>query len=205
MSRGLSGVLLSAFDEDHIVTVVLVKLEFDSGTQRYHSGVGDITYLSETYIGVGDFGKIEPILEDRGVKMKGIMVALQGVDTTVVDLTNNESVQGRAATIYLAVYDHETAAITEGFELFSGYMDNVQMTRGTEATLSLSIESIMSQFDLPNVRRFTSEDHQERYPGDLFFNEMAYSNEARIVWGNNDYVYRGAISGGSSGGTDSYK
>ena len=87
MSRGLSGVLLSAFDQDHIVTVVLVKLEFDvadGGTQFYHTGAGNLDYLGETYTGVGDFGKIEPITEDKGIKMKGITLAFQGIDTTVI-------------------------------------------------------------------------------------------------------------------------
>jgi len=185
MSRGLSGVLLAAFGDNHMTTIVLVELDFSSGVQRYHTGVGDVTYLGDTYTGIGNLGNIEPILEDGGVKMKGIRVSLEGVDTTVVDLSVNEAIQGRDATIYLAVYDYDTADVTEGFEIFSGYMDTLEMSRGTDASLILSIESSMAKFDLPNIRRFTSEDHKERYPTDKFFDLMSYTNESQIVWGRN--------------------
>jgi hypothetical protein len=183
MSRQLSGTLLTAFSDDNTVAIFLVKLEFTSGTQRYHTGIGTITYLAETYTGVGNLGKIEPIVEDTGVKMKGIRIYLEGVDTTVIDLSADEPVQGRPASVFLCAYDYDTADIADGFEIFSGYMDTIEMSRGTSATMSLSIESIMSRFDLPNIRRFTSEDHQERYAGDLFFDFMPKSNEASLVWG----------------------
>lgn len=186
MSRGLSGVLLSKFNEDHIVSLLLVKLEFQSGTQYYSTGATSVLFEGNTYTGVGDFGHIEPVEEDKGIKMKGIRISLQGVDTTVIDLALNEAVQGRPAVVYLCVYDYDTASIVEGFELFSGYMDTVQMSRGEKGTLSLTVESIMTQFDLPNVRRFTSEDHKERYPTDKFFDVMSQSNEARIIWGANE-------------------
>lgn len=195
MSRGLSGTLTSLFADSHISVVLLVKLEFDSGTQRYFSGAGTIQYLSETYIGIGEFGQIEPILEDKGVKMKGIRLALQGVDTTIIDISVNEAIQGRKAAIFLCGYDTELAAITDGFEIFSGYMDTVEISRGTQASMILSIESIMAQFDLPNIRRFTSEDHKERYPGDKFFDLVSQTNELEIVWGN---------SAGNTGGTNGW-
>lgn len=185
MSRGISGTLLSHFDSDHIVSVVAVKLSFDSGTQRYHTGVGDLTYLSEVYIGVGTLIGIESILEDQGIKMKGIQISLQGVDTTVVDLTNNEDVQGRSAVLYLIAYNYETADVIDGFEIFSGTMDTFEISRGVNATMTLAIESVMSQFDLPSIRRMTDEDHQSRFPGDTFFDLMVKINESEINWGSN--------------------
>jgi len=120
-------------------------------------------------------------------------VSLQGVDTTVVDISVNEAIQGRSAVIYMAAYDYDTAGVTDAFEIFSGYMDTMEMSRGLDASLVLSIESIMTQFDLPNVRRFTSEDHKENYPTDKFFDLMPYTNEAEITWGKN--------KGGSGGGS----
>lgn len=185
MSRGISGTLLSHFNSDHIVSVVAVKLSFDSGTQRYHTGVGDLTYLSEVYIGVGTLIGIEAILEDQGIKMKGIQLSLQAVDTTVIDLTSNEDIQGRTAVLYLIAYDYETADVVDGFEIFSGSMDTFEISRGKEASMTLSVESIMSQFDLPSIRRMTDEDHQSRFPGDTFFDMMSKVNEAEIVWGSN--------------------
>jgi len=185
MSRGLSGILLAAFGDNHVITIVLIELDFSSGMQRYHSGVGVISYGGNDYTGVGSFGNIEPIVEDNGVKMKGIRVSLQGVDTTVADLSVNEAIQGRSAVIHMAAYDYDTAGVTDAFEIFSGYMDTMELTRGTSATMTLSIESIMTQFDLPNIRRFSSEDHKERYPTDEFFDLMPVINEAEISWGNN--------------------
>ena len=200
MSRGLSGALEGLFAENHISTVILVKLEFDSGTQRYFSGSGTLSYLGEDYLGTGEFGRMEPVLEDKGVKMKGIRLALQGVDTTVIDLTLNEAIQGRPASVSICSYDIELAAITEGFEIFSGYMDTIEMSRGSNASMVITIESIMSQFDLPNVRRFTSEDHKERYPTDSFFDFMPKTSEATIDWGSN--TSGGQINGGSTGNSD---
>jgi len=200
MSRGLSGVLNAAYGEDHIMSLVLVKLEFNplfTGTQYYHSGIGDIDYLGDTYTGVGDFSRIEPIVEDLGIKMKGCRIGLQGIDTTVVDLSANEAIQGRPATIFICVYDQESASITEGFEIFSGIMDTFEMVRGEQGSMSLSVESIMYQFDLPNMRRFTGEDHKSRYPNDEFFDHIDAINEVDITWGSN------ATSGGGVGGAGS--
>lgn len=195
MSRGLSGTLLAHFAGDHIVSIVMIELNFDSGVQRYHSGIGDITYRTFTYTGIGTLGKVEPILEDQGIKMKGVRVSLQNVDTTVIDLTNNEDIQGRAARIDIAAYDYETADIIEGFEIFSGLMDTAEITRGIEAAMVLSIESIMSQFDLPNIRRFTDEDHKTRHPNDEFYSLMVTTNETTIDWGSHQDE-KGKHSGG---------
>jgi len=200
MSRGLSGALLTHFSADHIISIVLIELSFDSGTQRYHTGIGDITYRTFTYVGIGTLGQIEPILEDQGIKMKGVRVALQGVDTTVIDLTSNEDIQGRAARIDVAAYDYETATIIDGFEIFSGTMDTSEITRGENASLVLTLESIMSQFDLPNVRRFTDEDHKTRHPNDEFFSLLVTINEQQIVWGAQQDDTSGVPGGGGGRG-----
>ncbi len=184
MSRGLLGSLASALQQESILVSFFVKLEFDSGVQRYHSGIGDVTLNSEVYKGVGELGKIDAISEDSDLAMKGIKIQLSGIDTTKVDLTISESIRGRLATLYAGVVDPETMTCSDYVEMFIGYMDSVQYVRSSEkGSMVLSVESIMTQFDLPAIRRATNEDHQDRYPGDTFYEHTGNSANSTIVWG----------------------
>jgi hypothetical protein len=184
MSRGILGGLEAALASPSVTLCLFVKLEFTSGTQRYHSGIGSVTLNSESYIGVGELGAIEAVREDSRLSMKGIKIQLSGVDTTKVDLSINESIRGRNATLYLGTVDPETAVCNDYVEIFSGYMDSVQYVRSeTEGAMSLAVESIMTQFDLPSVRRATNEDHQERYPGDKFFEYVRRVANTTLIWG----------------------
>jgi hypothetical protein len=79
MSRNLDTSLAAALSNNLIQPVVLAVLTFVSGTMYVWSGVGNLVYNGNTYLGVGLLGKISAISENSDVKADGMDITLSGI------------------------------------------------------------------------------------------------------------------------------
>jgi hypothetical protein len=68
--------------------------------------------------------------------------------------------------------------------LFDGRMDMVEVTDGGRiATIALAAENRLRDLERPRLRRYTSQDQQSEYPGDLGFDFVPELQELEIRWG----------------------
>lgn len=79
MSRNLDGSLSAALSNKVIAPVILAALTLNSGVLYIWSGVGNLVYAGNTYLGVGMLGKISPISEGSGVTADGMSITLSGI------------------------------------------------------------------------------------------------------------------------------
>jgi hypothetical protein len=79
VSRNLDSTLVAALSNQVISPVVLASLTFKSGPIYVWTGVGNLVFNGNTYVGVGQFGRISPISEGSDVKADGIEVILSGI------------------------------------------------------------------------------------------------------------------------------
>ena len=79
MSRNLDTSLAAALSASSISPVVLAALTFVSGVMYVWSGVGNLVFNGNTYVGVGMLGKISPISESSDVRADGLEITLSGI------------------------------------------------------------------------------------------------------------------------------
>ena len=90
MARSLTAAAKNSAQASVVRPVVLVKMQFDSGAMRVWSGRGDITFNSEVYGGVGDFGKIGAVEEGVEQRAFGIALTLSGIPASTISLALGE-------------------------------------------------------------------------------------------------------------------
>jgi len=79
VSRSLDTSLAAALSNANIQPVILAALTFVSGVVYVWSGVGDLVWNDNTYLGVGALGNISAIHEGTSVQADGMTVTLSGL------------------------------------------------------------------------------------------------------------------------------
>lgn len=183
-----------------------VDLLFDSPNQIYMwSGLGDLSLGGNTYTGVGDLLQISEMQESSDIAAYGATLTLSGIPTSTVDLALAEPYQGRKALVKFGIRGGPSGpllteageailteagellliedAITTGMTIFSGEMDQMVINYGPETvSISLAVESRLVNLRNPRIRRYTDEDHQARYPGDVAFGFVTRLQNESLEW-----------------------
>ena len=90
----------------------------------------------------------------------------------------------RNASIYLGLFDANKSVVSDVYTLFKGKMYIMKIDEGAEtASITLNIENRLIVFDRPKERRFTHEDQQNRFAGDLGFEFVPDLQDKEIIWG----------------------
>ena len=164
--------------------IALIKLTFDSGATRVWSGRGDITWGGETYAGVGDLGKISAVEEGVDDKALGIALELTGIPGAMISLALGEDVQGRSCHVWVSFLDASYALVADPVLVFQGRMDTMDVKLGETATVSVTAQSKLIDWDRPAGLLYTDAAQRGLFAGDKgleFVTDAAGDRE--IVWG----------------------
>lgn len=203
MSRTLSSGMQTAATAEVVRPIVLVQCDFDSGALNLWNGIGDLTVSGVTYVGGGTLLNISSMKESADLAANGMTVTLSGVMEPLISKARNEPYQGRELVIRLGAMDASNSVISTPVIIFSGFMDTMVIQDGAEtATISVSVENRLIEFQRSRIRRYTAEDQKIDYPDDKGLEFVAEISEKEIVWGS-ESVGSGAGGGGPGGGPDS--
>jgi len=183
MSRDLTAGMQTAIAAETVRPVALVKITLDTDTILVHSGVGDIVFNGDTYLGVGNFGDITEIKESESIAPTQVSVSLSGIPPEYLSFAMDEDYQGREAFIYKALLDENHDLIADPVLAFRGRCDYSDIQLGATATVQLTIQSRLADWNRPKIRRYSHEDQQLDYPGDLSLEFVPQMVEKPIVWG----------------------
>jgi hypothetical protein len=161
----------------------MARLDFASGIVAANTGVSTIPFGGDDYLGVGTFGDVSPVSESVASKPYSISLTLSGVPAALISVTLNEQYQGRDAKIFLAMLDSEHQLIADPVLLFRGRIDTMDMVIGETATISMTVQSRMADWDKPRVRRYNHEDQIVNHPTDKGFEFTPQMVERTLVWG----------------------
>jgi len=188
MSRGLSASNLTAIAAPHVRPLVFVKLEFDAGTEYVHNGVGTYPWGSQTWTGIGALGQIGDLEEGLDLSPYAVTMTLNALDAELIAIAEGESVFNRPATVYIGLLDENGVLVADPQHRWSGPMDHITIRLGGEDALALLSENELRFFDQANGSRYTDEDLQGQYSGDLFFNLLDQMLDASVAWGIDSYA-----------------
>jgi hypothetical protein len=177
--------------------IVLVQCDFDSGALNLWNGIGDLTVSGTTYVGGGTLLSISSMKESADLAANGMTVTLSGVMEPLISKARDEPYQGRELVIRLGAMDASNSVISTPVIIFSGFMDTMVIQDGAEtATISVSVENRLIEFQRSRIRRYTAEDQKIDYPDDKGLEFVAEISEKEIVWGSE------SVGSGAGGGGD---
>ena len=198
--QGLDTSIVNRLGADEQAIFIAVKAEFDSGTIRLWSGLGDASIDSETYTGAGDLLSISNVEENLELKSNGLTISLSGMDTTVLDYALTENYQNRYITLFLGYLMGGTNEVAGTLTLFKGRMNTLTINDNPNgSTITIDAENRLVDLDRPSNFRYTKESQNFLHNGDTGFNRVASLQDKEIVWGKTSDT----ASGGTGSGRNS--
>ena len=208
MTRTLSGAIDTAIQQDTIYAAYLLQFDFDSGTEYFWSGAGDLVWDGHTWTGAGDMGSISGFEEKTDLSGSTIEVSLSHVETSALaDLVNEFDAldpKGRGFSLYMAFFT-EAGAINDVHALTSGYIDGSAITAGEDGALKILLSTEASRLDRSIFRVYSAQHQEALFAGDL---GMAFVTDLddEIIWGHAPVkvISGGGVASGGGGGRRTY-
>lgn len=198
MARSLTTAYKASITASRVLPVLMFYADFPSGAVRCWSGYGNLVWDGNTYTGVGNFGGVSKIDESSDQSAKGIVFTLCGIPSALIATALGEAYQGRVCSLWLATLDSSFAPVADPYLFFSGRMDVMEIEdSGDTATIRLTGENRLIDLNRPRSRRYTHEDQQIEYPGDLGLEYVPGLQDKKLYWGN---AAGGNIASGGGGG-----
>ena len=208
MSRDLSTITIDNLQDGTVYPFFAVELKFDGeNVIRMWTGQGTLVLEDETtWVGLGDLLNISAVEETAEMSVRGATITLSGVSSDLLSLALSEPYQGRVCNIYFGTFSagkilQESGAFillqdgskllleatNTGFnQLFSGYMDQMNISDGAESTtIELAVENKLIDLERARIARFTSGYQKSLYPDDLGLDFVEDLQDKDIVWGRN--------------------
>ena len=174
--------------------IAFAFLDFVGDPQFVHSSVGVIPWGGEDWLGLGQFASVEPVKEGIDLRASQFRMGLSGAMEHLLGETLNEDTSGRLIELYLGSWDEANARLYADPELIiRGTMGPPEVMLGKNSGASIVVEDIRGALPSVNGRRSSLEDHQEEFPGDLFFEFLPQMIDHK-------FVFNGRPQGGRQSG-----
>lgn len=183
MSRTITTAVANALAGEVVPALLLVDLDFSSGHLYVNNSALTFAWNSQTWLGLANLGSVEAIAEHSGLEMSGVRLTLTGIPSEMISIALGEHYQGRACVIYLAPLSSDYAVLADPVQVFSGRIDTMEISLGDTASITLTAESRLTDWERPRVRRYTHEDQLAEHPGDLGLEFVPQMAEKVLVWG----------------------
>ncbi len=187
MSRSIGSSFSTQLSSGQLRPFYAVKMEFTSGNLLLSTTYADLTIDSETYIGSGNILNISPITETADTRATGVEIILNGLDSSILSAGLNDDAQGMAVKIYFGVLTTSTnadAIVDTPYQIFSGFIDSMILEEGGEqSTLKFTVENKLVTLEIPVDRRYTDQDQQNLYTGDVGCEFVTSLQDKSIAWG----------------------
>lgn len=201
--QGLDSSIVNRLGADEQALFFAVKAEFDTDDILVWSGIDDLVIGSDTYTGAGTLLTVSNSEDNLELKSNGVVVALSGMDTTVVNYALTENYQNRPITIFMGYVMGGTNEVAGTLTLFKGRMTSLVINDTPEgSTVTIDAENRLVDLDRPSNLRYTKESQNFLHSGDTGFNRVASLQDKQINWGKSSGSSGGG--GGGSIGEDEY-
>jgi hypothetical protein len=181
--RSLTTAAQAAFSQLNFPMIILVELDFADGIVRLCNAGYTFTWGGYDWQGIGTLGSIETISEGSALQMYGCALTLSAIPVEIISEAFSSNYQGRAAKIWLAPLTEDYQFIADPVVVFAGRMDTMDIQIGETATITLSVESRLVDWERPRIRRFNDADQRSEYPDDRGFRYIDQMISKDLKWG----------------------
>jgi len=178
----------------------LVSIGAPSGTVYLWTGVGNLSWNSQTWTGAGDLGSIGSVSAGTDLAASQVELTLSGLDATIKADVINELIRGADVSIYYGFFDSSDAIVADPWLGFFGKVDAPTVADAAAGTtISISVLDGVGAMLRRTKRRRTDADHQDTFSGDEIFEFVATASK-NVHWGQPDAAGGGGVNarGGES-------
>lgn len=207
MSRDLLSSIVTNLEAAEVKPLFAVELYFDTQTIYMWTGLGDLVFGGNTYIGTGQFLEISELQETAEIAAKGATITLSGIPSELISLAISEPYQGRKCKIYFGLLDANQQFLTledgsyllneDGSridvtagdkdalsEVFSGYIDQMSIEEGADTSVMImNVESRLIDLERQRIFRYTDQNQKIRYPNDRGLEFVEDLQDKQFNWG----------------------
>ena len=182
MSRGLSAANQTEVAATHLQEVTLVKFEFDTPAYM-HNGMGTITFDGNDYLGVGDFSTSGGSRESESLGPLTMTYTLSAVDSTLLAEAVDSGNFGDVITEYIGYRNDDGTLVADPWIANKGKYDHASISLGTDNSITITAHHDLAVLAEIDGRKFSDEDQQAEYTGDLGLEHAVAAEFVRLVWG----------------------
>ena len=191
MTRALTTTTITNINSNTVYPFFAVELKFDGNkTIRMWTGAGTLTLADTTeWFGAGTLLTISSVEETSEIAAKGADITLTAISSEILALALAEPYQGRECNIYFGTFNdaNQTTAPTNFNEIFSGYMDQMNISEDVDTTtIDLKVENKLIDLERARVARFTSAYQKSKFPTDTGLDFIESMQDKKINWGKPD-------------------
>jgi hypothetical protein len=173
MARDLEAAVITELDAATLRPVIFYEGVFTGGTLRLWSGVGSIDWNSLTWVGAGNLLGISDISETADLRANGITLSLSGLPSATIAIALAQAQMGLAGSVWLGMMSAAGVVIADPYMAFKGKLDVPSIEdNGDTCVVSVSYEHQLIDLERPRIRRWTHDDAQIDYAGELGFQFM---------------------------------
>ncbi len=185
MSRALPGPMAVAIVQPLVKVILLAELNFASGPIRCWTGRGPLNWNGVAWLGTGEFGGISPVDETTEIGAAGLTFTLSGIPSDLIATCLADPYRGRSAKLWLAIVDNvDNPTVLYAYQVFGGRMDTIKLAdTGQTSTVTLQAENRLIDLGRPRNLRYTDQEQQRIFPGDIGLQYVAKLPGQPIWWG----------------------
>jgi hypothetical protein len=182
--RGFSSTIENALDDTDLAVDLLVYLNWVGGAVRIWTGNKDITWNAQTWTGIGRMGSIDKIADSADGQDIGIELTLNYLDDSLRnEINTGGDPVGRDASVYLALMNTATGQVTDAYEIFPGFIDEVVIEdEGATGRIVVRVASELAREKRSTFYALSNAHQQALFSGDLGM-EFASKMDEPILWG----------------------
>ena len=183
MSRALTTAVSTALAAEIVPCLLLVELDWPSGAVRVNNSAVTFAWNGHDWLGLAELGSVDAITEHADMEMSGVRLTLTGIPSAMISRVLGEHYQGRDCNIWMAPLDENYAVLADPVLVFPGRIDTAVITLGESASIQISAENKMADWERARVRRYTHEDQIAEYPADKGLEFVPQMVEKVLIWG----------------------
>jgi hypothetical protein len=185
VSRDLTAGLEAAITGNRMRRIRFVEIEFASSTLRLCTAGHNVIWDGEEWTGAGGLLAVSPVKETRELVATECVISLSGLPASHKALALAHARQNKPGRVWEGARDEITGSVIADPKLaFEGRLDVVDINDTADTcTISVTFESRMADLLTPRERRYTHEDQQIDFPGDMGFEFVAGLQDKVMYWG----------------------
>jgi hypothetical protein len=183
MSRAVSLAWLAAAQDKVVRPVIFYEGEFDAGTVRLWTGVGQKDWNGQTWTGAGNLLAISNITETADLRAQGFTATLSGISLDSLALVLGQVQTHKNGWIWFGLIDGADQIIADPYLAFRGRMDQPSVTDSGEAcTIEIAYENHLKDFERSRVRYYNDQDMRIDNPSEKACIYVAQQQDQPIQW-----------------------
>jgi len=182
--RTLTSGQLAGISGKVVPQLFFVRLDFPTTPIYVHNGIGSITVLSHTFIGIYDYAMMDTVEEAIENRPTDIRLGIKRIPQLIIDPVILEKCHGKPSYIYHSVADPAGQPIDTPTEVWRGTIDYSNLVVAEDGVQYIVVcKNIMNSWARARVKRITDAEQQRRFPGDAAYKHLPSLEDKKVLWG----------------------